>query len=430
MAKKKKAVKAPRELTRRQISHHRQQQRRQRIIFIGGITVIAAVILVILAGWLTGEYIPFHRTVLKVNGASFSTGYLINYLEMAGTTRPNTTLSQLAGSAYQQLAQDELMTKAAADLGITVSKKEAADAVRNANIPVTDGAVGFVRSLMLRDRLNSQYFGKLVPNSDNQVHALIMMLESDTQAQAIRGRLESGDNFTALATQYALNYYSKNTNNGDFGWHPVAIYQAQLGSAIPVDYAFSAGAGDFSQPLNDNETYKQLGYWLIRVNSRPQPESANVSALLISDVVLADGIKARLEAGESLTGIADKYTQYSPSRDKHGELGMMSQTDNISDAFNGYVFGPAAEVGKWSNPIRDENYWSQGGSWLVKVVGRENNRTITTDDRNFLINKAFEDWANRLWSNPANQVDDSYFNSDIQNFVIEQAAKGLQKPRG
>jgi len=87
LAKKKKAEKPQREFTRRQLSHLQKQRRRQRIIFYGGISVIAAVVIIILVGWVVGEYIPVHRTVIKVNDTEFSMSYYIDVLEIAVANR-------------------------------------------------------------------------------------------------------------------------------------------------------------------------------------------------------------------------------------------------------------------------------------------------------------------------------------------------------
>jgi hypothetical protein len=430
LAKKKKAEKPQREFTRRQLSHLQKQKRRQRIIFIGGITVIAAVILIVLVGWFMGIYRPLRQTVLKVNDTKFDASYYIDVLEIAAANQQDANMQMLASSVAQQIAQGELMMQGAEKLGITVSDDEIKKTLKDSGAPMSDAYKGLVGAQLLETRLKDKYFGPQVPESDKQVHIMTMLVESERVANEVRNRLQSGDNFTALAGEFAQNYYSKNVNKGDFGWHPEAILKEQLGSLIPIDYAFGAEAGALSSPLYDEEAYMQLGYWLLRVNDRPTADSANVSGLLISSRELAERIKARLEAGEDLGPIADKYSNYSLSKDKHGEMGIIPESENISEPFNGYVFNPETELGKWSDPIREDNYWSKSGYWLVKVVDKDDDRKLSTDDRTYLIGKLLNDWLSNLWSDPENKVDDSFLTDELKQWAIDQALQDLQQPKG
>ncbi len=349
MAKKRKTAPAPREMTRRQISAHRRQLRRQRLIFIGGIVIVAAIIVVVLAGWVTSEYIPLHRTVITVNDAKFTTSDFIEYLEIAAVTQQSSgqtpDLSVVASDTLQQIPNNELMREAATQLGITVTEQDAATALKNAGLPVNNGSIIYVRSYLLQQKLRTDYFAPQVPESDNQVWPNVMLLESNAQAAEIRARLVAGENFTTLAPEYALNYYSKNINKGDFGWHPLEVLRDQLGSEIPVDYAFSANVGSLSGPLYDGAMYKQLGYWLINVLDKPAADSANVDAIFVSSEVQAEELKTQLETTGNLTAIADVYSQYSLSKENHGHLGLVEQA-SMTDAFDSYVFSENATLGE------------------------------------------------------------------------------------
>ncbi len=429
MAKKKKVEKPQREFTRRQLSHLQKQKRRQRFVFIGGVTVIAAVVLIVLIGWLIGEVLPLHKTVLKVNGTEFDTSYYIDVLKIAGASQPDSNLQAMAGSVIQQVTQDELVRQAAEKLGITVSDEEVKKRLKDLGAPVSDGYVGFFRGQLLQTRLKDRYFGAQVLESDEQVHAMAMLVESESQALETRNRLQSGDNFTALAEEFAQNYYSKNVNKGDFGWHPEVILKNQLGSVVALDYAFDAEVGALSEPLYDEEIYKQLGYWLNRVNDIPEEGSASVSAVFLSSEEEAMEIKARLEAGEELRPIADEYSDYSPSRDKHGELGTI-MPEEISELFDAYVFSLGVELGKWSEPIRDDAYWTKGGYWLVEVVDKDDDRKLSSEDRTTLIQQLFDDWLNRVWGDPENDVDNSYLTEELGQWAIDRALKDMQEAEG
>ena len=430
MAKKKKRIeKPPREITRRQRSHLQKQKRRQRIIFYGGVSVIAAVVLIVLTGWFMGEYLPLHKTVLKVNDTEFDTSYYIDVLKIAGSNQQSPNIQMLAGSVIQQITQNELISQGAEELGVTVSDEEVKQMLEDLGLPLSDGYVGFFRAQLLQNRLRDEYFGAQVPESDKQVHVMAMLVESESQALEIRNGLLSGDNFTALAEEFAQNYYSKNVNQGDFGWHPEVILNNQLGSLVPVDYAFGAKAGALSAPLYDEDMYKQVGYWLIKVLEKPAEDQANVQAVFLSSEDEAKEIKARLEAGEDLGPIADEYSDYSPSRDKHGELGTI-MPGGISDIFDEYVFDLGVELGMWSEPIRDETYWSKGGYWLVKVVDKDDDRKLSDEDRSFLIGQLFDDWVAVLMADPDNIVDRSYLTEELNQWAINKVLKDMQEAEG
>ena len=426
MAKKKNVEKAPREMTHRQLSHHKKAQRRQRIILFSGISIIVAVILIILGGWFAGEYLPLHKTIFQVYDAKFNTAYLIDTLKIDGKSEGISKMASNASGIINQIIQNEVLKQGAEKLGITVSDEEAKQLLENNSIPVSDAGMAIARAQLLLGKLKSGHFTSLVPESDNQVYMKAMMIESDTLAKVVRERIANGENFTMLAEKYATNYYFK-INQGDYGWHPASILKNQLGSTIPLDFAFNADvkAGDLSTPLSDNASYKQLGYWLIRINDRPDEESANVSAILLSSEAEALNIKARLEAGEELAAIADNRSQYSPSKEKHGELGMVTTSENVTDTLNGYVFNPPTEVGKWSQPVREDILYTQGGAWLVQIVDKEDNMKLSDDDRKTLIDEAYNTWTSNLETASLSTIRND-ITAEIQQWAIDRATKELQ----
>jgi hypothetical protein len=427
VAKKKKTEK-PREYTRRQLSHFQRQKRRQRIIFISGISIIVAIILIVLVGWFINEYRPLHRTVIKVGESEFNTAYYINMLENYARANPDQTVDVINYSLPNIIIQGELIRLEAEPLGITVDDEEIKQMLKDADQSATDADVAAVRTQQLETRLKDEYFGTtMVPKSEDQVHILAMMVESESVAMEARDRLVNGENFSTLVAEYAQNYYSKN-NDGDFGWHGASMLEEELGSLIPVDYAFGAEPGDISPPLSDNESYKSIGYWLIKVADRTGENSSTVQALYLSSNEQALEIKARLEAGDDLAALADEYSQYTQSKEKHGDLGVMTRADNtttvVTAAFDGYVFNTATELGVWSDPISDTVYSTQGGCWLVKVVEKEDNRPLSDDDRSYLIDKAYNEWINNIWLKHSADIDKSGL-SDILTWALERVNKEL-----
>jgi hypothetical protein len=432
VAKKKKAEK-PKEYTRRQLSHFKKTKRRQRIVNIVGLTVIAAIILIILGGWFSAEFYPLHRTVLKVNGVKFNVAYYIDVMKILRNNDNTKDAGTLSNDALQSIMQGEVMRQGAEKAGISVSDEEIKNYLNILNIPDNKNFRSYYGYQLLVNKLQTSYFGSKVPVEDKQVHALIMMLESDQQALEIRNRLVNGDNFTALAGQFGQDYYSKNKNSGDFGWHPRDVLKDQLSSAIPLDYAFSAEVGILSPPLSDNETYKQLGYWLIRLVDRPEEGKVHVQALVVSDNVTAMDVKARLEAGTlNLADAVDEYTEYSLSKEKGGDFGVIDISENstYTQVFNEYVFNPDTATGKWSEPILETELWTRGGSWLVQVVEKDDNRKVSDEDRSYLIEQLLNDWFSELSSDPDLKIESNLLSNEMLQWVIDRFEKEYPAAQG
>jgi len=425
---KKTEEKQPREYTKRQLSHAKKQQLRQKIYLFGGIAVIVVVIVLTLAGWIFGEYLPLHKTIVTVYDTKISESDLIDTLYAYASSQQNFDMTQNMDYIVSAMVQNELVRKAAAELGITVTDQEVTDAMTSAKI--NKGYESIVRGSLLTDKLKKQYFAKQVPDSGNQVLMNAMLVESESVVPEIRARLLSGDNFSMLADEYAQNTVSK-TSKGVFDWHPQSVLESNLSTTIPTKWAFSENVtkGDISDALSDNVSSKLLGYWLIRLNepltTQNETTSANVSALLLSSKAEALSVKARLEAGDNLTAIADKLSQYSPSQQGHGQL-VETVSANVSGVFNDYVFKGGATIGKWSDPLQDTRYWTKGGAWIVQVVDKSNSHAYSADDKSTLIDNAYSAWVTKLGQDA---TDDIKYTMDAPDraTALDRATKKLNK---
>jgi hypothetical protein len=432
LAKNKKEEK-PREYTKRQLSHHKKQERRQKIILFSGIGVIVAVILIITGGWFFGEYYPLNKTIVTVYDTKISQSMLIDTMVLIAQNNQGVDLSSQMDYILNYMVQNELNKRAAAAMGFTISDDEIEKAGgKNLNAAQKAG----IYSSLLMTKLKEEYFNKQVPDSGNQVLMNAMLVESEEQIPQIRQELLSSGNFSALADKYAVNKVSKD-NHGIFDWHPASVLTTDIGTAIPVDWAFSenVSVGDISSGLSDNVSSKQLGYWLIRVNETPvsiapgedstvPDTSANVSAVLVSSLAEAQRVKAMLEATDDISAIADKYSQYSPSQQGHGQLGIITASENISSPFNDYAFNSGTVVGKWSDPIQDTKYWTKGGAWFVQVVDRSNDHPYSKDDKDTMVNKAYSDWTQSLWTGTTDKIVYD-FNDAERAFAIKRATENL-----
>jgi parvulin-like peptidyl-prolyl isomerase len=442
LAKKKSKVEKPkRELTKRQRSHWKQHQRRQRFIFGSGILIIVAVLVVIGAGayfgWYVPERQPLHETVIRVNDTEFDMDYYVKALKYQvlelSSFGINVTVAQmpyLVSGAVTAIENTELTRQEALKLGITVSDEELeakVDEVFGGYDPslvkgYRDVVRDIVRGGMLRDKLLSDYFDQQVPQSAEQRHIMAMFLESQSQANEVRDRLESGELFSELAAEFCLDSYCK-SQEGDLGWLPRGILPRRINSSVLEDSAFSAEVGTLSQPIYEETKTKNLGYWLVEVEFvDAEVEHAQLKVMLLSGEQEASEIRARLEGGEDFATLAAEFSQHEDSKAKGGEFEIDAK-GLFGTAFDEFVFDPELELGTLSQPIKDNTVVTEGGYWLIKVADAAGERQITEEDRGVLKSDLLNKWAAGLPDNPANTVV-SYLDEEKTGWAITHALEG------
>jgi hypothetical protein len=428
LAKKNQTQKRPHEMTHRQLSAHKRQVRRQRIILFGGIGIIAAIIIIIVAGWFQGEYIPMHKTVLRVYNTKFSTAYFIDRLALGilVSSNSNTSIDDITTSVIDEIMQSELRKQAAEKLGVTVSDNEVESMLKEYGFPLNQADKDAAYAQLLPQKMLDEYFDTIVPVSDTQVQIKTIMVEDYATGLTVQEKMLTTDNYTALVDEYGIGYFTTNYK-GDFGLHSLAYFQEQSYPAVPVNYAFSenASVGIVSQPLTDNTSSKQVGYWVIKINNRPTETSANVSAIYCTDDATARLVKSELETTDNLTGLSETYNQY--SRADGGQLGVINASDNtsgtstwISQEFYDYVFGEGVTVGEWSSPVRDETNWTKGSYWVVMVADRQENSPLTEEDRSTLKNAAYRQWSSGLMAKAAASLFNN-FTDELKAWAVEKA---------
>jgi len=96
-------------------------------------------------------------------------------------------------------------------------------------------------------------------DDNSQVHVFGMLLSSLEEAQAIKTRLDGGEDFTTLAQQYSQNW--SDTSKDDLSWitsDSTAAYKSYV-----FDTATAIGA--VSAPIKDTNQSTKGGYWLFKV---------------------------------------------------------------------------------------------------------------------------------------------------------------------
>lgn len=390
--------------------------------------------MLITAGWYFGEYAPYNKTIVTIYDTKLKERDLIDTMEyyaaMYAAYGQTIDLTQQADYIMSSMVQNELLRRGAEQLGVTISDEEIDKALGDNAKTAPHAVRELVRGSLLQEKLKSDYFGQEIGDTGTQVLMNAMMVESEDIIPQIKEQLLSGGNFSMLAEKYAVNTVSKN-NKGVFPWHPQSVLKTDLGSTIAVNWAFSdnVSAGQISDALSDNVSSKQLGYWLLKVKGKQGSDNATVDALLVANEAQAKYVRSLLVATDNISGIAAKYSQYSPSKQSGGVLGEVAASENISTAFNDYVFSDNATIGVWSEPVKDTHFWTTGGAWIVQVVDKSNDRPYSVSDKDSLVGDAFEAWTNGLWSSSTTDI--AYLFSDAQKqWAIDRANKKIAELAG
>lgn len=415
---KKKVEKPKREFTRRQHSHWQQQKERQRRILIAGVAVIATVGGILGGGWYTNEYQPLQQTVIRVNDTEFSMRYYIDMLELS-------YIHSISGDVVTFIEQNELIRQGAeaGALGITVSDSEIDEELRSYDPPLGKEYRDVARANILMDKLLDEHFEQKVPLVAEQRYIMAMFLESESQAAEVAARLENGEDFGQLAGELSLEGFSK-IANGDLGWHPLGVLPELLATSIPEDYAFTSEVGVLSQPIYDEATIKNIGYWVIEVLEREdEEEKVHVRAMLLSSEQEAQEIIGQLESGGDFGELADEFSQDIGSRGEGGDMGWIA-TNDVTAIFEDFLSNSAP--GEISESIRDDGVRTGGGYWLVKAVEKDDNRKIEDSERDLLKAKALDEWIVSLWDNPDNEVE-NYLDNEKMMWATDKARKSIAR---
>jgi len=415
---KKKVEKPRREFTKRQVSHWQQQKRRQRIIAISGISIIAVVIVLVGAGWYISQYRPLRETVIRVNDTEFNMDYYVKTLKFYGEGQTSYYMYSLADEAVMIIEQNELVRQEAMKLGISVSDDAVDEELKSRAPPLSRDYRDLVRAEMLITKLRDDYFEQEVPAFGEQRHIMAMFLESESQAQEVRAKLEAGEDFTGLAGELSLDGLSE---DGDLGWQFKDVLTILLGTPVLSEHAFSAEVGVLSQPIYDEDKAKGIGYWLIEVlEGEEDSEEVSVQAMLLESEEEAREVRARLEAGEDFATLSEEFSQLVVA-EKGGYLGLLAP-GMMTSAFDEVVFDAKLAPGTLSEPAKDEVAITKGGYWLLKVLDKAENRQIEDADRDLLKAVALNDWLSELWDNPENVVD-SYLDDEKKAWAVDRALK-------
>jgi parvulin-like peptidyl-prolyl isomerase len=377
--------------TKRQEAKWQRQKRIRRIIITAAAIFLVSIVSYVGYEYYADEIKPFNEKVITVNDVSFDMKYYVNMLDAY------TRLQDIeANNTYyytdmvaQVIENAELKRQGAKELNITISEEEIQETVEGQQWPKGKVYRDIAETILLDENF-LEYFDSQLPDKMLQANTQVMFVESEQVANKVIDQAEKGENFTELVREFS---YDNNTKqyDGNLGWLP-----RELMSPIMAG-TFNLTAGEISQPICDNSTSKDVGYWLIKVSEKDPEKGINVSAMLLGSEQEAVEIKIELDAEGNFSELAKNYSQHS-SKYKGGELGWLkaNETNDFSDAFNEVAF--ELSVDEVSEPVKDETVNTEGGCLVIKVLDKQQ-RELDDAVREMLKNKRFSEWLEQQREN-------------------------------
>jgi len=396
LAKKRDSIEVKHVPTRRQLSRHRRQERIQHIIYIAGAVFLAA--LIGFLGWAfwTEQIKPYHQTAVTINGVTYNMDYYVKslsaYAKMTTTGTDSSQVSSAADQTINFIRSNQALVKYAPELGISATKDEIDTALESNGWTDNQPNRDAIEAQIVASKLIQNHFDKQIPASVEQVNAQALFVESQDIADKARAKAAAGDNFTALVDEYDLEPLTK-AAGGNLGWLPkdfAYLLLGSLGNSALKDIPFTLQAGEVSQPTFDGTVSKSVGYWVVQVTETDPTKGNYVRGILTGSRHDADVIREKILAGEDFAGLVKSYSQDYDSASLAGELGWTGEA-TIS---NRTVLGLAMPlgVGDVSEPAADSSVKTIGGYWVVKVIDRDDNKTLDNNTRQTLISGLFQNW--------------------------------------
>jgi len=407
LAKKQKENKPKQVPTKRQLSKWQRQARMRHIIIIAVAIFLAGVLGYVGYGYYNSEIKPFHEIVIEVNDTSFNMDYYVKTLDAYTKGMESSQLYYMPDIITNQIVQDELIRQGANSLGIEVTDKEIDKEIEENELPKDRIYCDIVAVGLLGEKLQ-EYFDSELPDTMEQAHVQVMLVESQEMADAVMAKIESSGNFTALVDEFSCNPQIE----GDLGWLPRELMPESLIGEV----AFSLEPGETSKIYDESAT-KNIGYWLIEVTDTGEEKGIKARAMLLGSEQEALEIKSKIDKDEDFAVLAKEYSQHG-SKDDGGELGWLKQGDMNSEAFDEIAFNlPLNSV---SEPIKDESVQTKGGCWIAKVLQKGEHKLSEEVKERFTSNN-FTQW---LQEQRENSTITNYLDEEKRAWAVDRVLEG------
>lgn len=405
-----------------QPSEQPRQKRGRKVILSILVAVIIAAIGVGAWSYYEFQVKPYSQAAIRVNGVTFDMRYYINMLKiyygnissfslMEYSEYGEQDIERLAGYVEQQIVQKEVIRQGSLALGIQIERSAIKDILKASNIPVTDEYV----DLYMADELVATQ----VPPTQPQVHVQAILLESESVALEAIARLQAGESFEQVA-----NSLSKipplMVDNGDLGWVTAQEADFTVESTKFGETVLGADTGMSSEPVYDDTVIKEFGYWVLKVVERNEatdtsPAEVHLHGILVGSESAANDVIDRLNAGADIDELARELSELADAENNGAELGWIPETQATGE-FQVLFELPLNEI---SEPIGDLYTETKGGYWVFNILEKDDNRALTADQQNMLIDEFLEMWSAELEKDPEYKTE-SLLTEEMRVFAINE----------
>jgi parvulin-like peptidyl-prolyl isomerase len=405
---------------------HSGQHRKKRVRKI----VISLILVVVVAALSVGVWSyynfqvkPYHQSAIRVNTTTFDMGYFINmfkilYGNVSADSLDNYSdygeqeIEKFAGYVEQQIVRNEIIKQGSLVLGVQIARSVIKDKLEESGIPVTDEHIDI---LMAQELVEIK-----VPSTQPQAHVQAMLFENESVAQEAIAKLQAGESFEQVANALSKIPDSKIVN-GDLGWVTAREADLAVGSTKFGNMVLGTNTGILSYAVYDDTVTKTFGYWVIMVvekNDVTDTTSATIhtKGILVGSEQEAFEVIDELNAGADMDELAKQVSQQSGAADNGAELGWMTE---VQDANNFKVLFdlPLNEI---SAPISDNQTETKGGFWVFNVLEKDDNRELTTNQENMLVDDFLNRCSAELEKDPNSSVE-SLLTEEMRVFAINEA---------
>jgi parvulin-like peptidyl-prolyl isomerase len=296
-------------------------------------------------------------------------------------------------------------------LGFQIDRDVIKADLKKSDIPVTDEHIDI---LMAQELVEQQ-----VPSTQPQFNVQAILLESESVAQEVIARLQAGESIDQVA--YDLSKIPEGEiYGGDMGWVTAREADITVGSTEFGEMISGADVNVLSDPSYDDSVSKTYGYWVAEVVERndatdTDPAKIHVKGILVGTEQEANAVIDQLNAGADIDELAKQASQQSGAADNGAEVGWLTEGDD-NGIFDGLFDLPLNEV---SAPIGDNQTVTKGGYWVFNVLEKDENRELTTDQENLLVNDLLNRCLVELQKDPEYNVE-VLLTQEMTDFALDK----------
>jgi hypothetical protein len=391
LAKKQKRTETYKPVTSRQLTRKEREKKTQRIVIIISSIVLLVAVAMAVYGFYDSEYKPYHETVLEVNDTKVDMDYYLTMMQLYLQGAEEGEIETIARAIPGAIINNLLIVQRAPDLGFTVSRDEIKQELADKGVPDEQVYKDVYASGVLTQMLETEYFGKELPEAVDQVKVMAIVVDSQSMAQNVLNGLDINKQFYELVDTFGIENIT-NERSGNLGWLPKGLIERVLGyedASILEETAFNLEPGEISQPVYDPNITKNAGFWILQVIEKDGPDTCRVYGILVGSEVEAQEVTAKLEAGEDFSILVEQYSQDENSKLDNGDLGWMRRgyTPNM---IMEQIFD--LDIGQISDPIHDVTAITKGGYWIIEAVEKELDKPLDEEMRAQLINEDMMNW--------------------------------------